>query len=158
MTQKDELAQAQTKITDLENKLEASQGLQTQLDQANTNLKAAEKARDDEKARADKAETDLKAATDRAEAAEQDTKAQKEAAEKATKEAGDAKASEQRMTEQLAARGIKPVKKANAASENNGKGTEATAEELREQLSACTDPAEKFKISQQLRKLETAGK
>ena len=55
-TQKQALEEAQTKITELEGKVSAAEGLQGQVDEANNKLKAAEGERDTEKTRADVAE------------------------------------------------------------------------------------------------------
>ena len=111
----------------------------TRADQAEAKVKATETERDTEKTRADQAEASLKTAKE---------------------EAATAKAAETNMREQLAARGIKPnlVKKAASAHEGNGTGAAATVADLREQLSACTDPAEKFTLSQKIRELENPAK
>ena len=137
MTQKEELTQAQAKITDLEKQLKASEPLQTQLNAANTNLKAAEGARDTEKARADKAETDLSAANSRADKAGQDLSA---ANAKIGGLEKDQKDTTGKANEQLSALGLNRQQKADDVVTGAGDDIAAVAETF---LSAKTSMSEK---------------
>ncbi len=141
LTQKQALEQAEAKITDLQGKVTAAEGLQAQLTDANTKLAAAEKLAGDEKARADKAVSDFNAATQRADKAENDLKAANEKVgdlEKTDKTAGG------KATEQLASRGVNPPQKADAdATETaNGGGIEAVAEKFADPKTSMNEKRE----------------
>ncbi len=126
-TQKQQLEQAEAKITDLQTKIDAATGLQTKLDEATRNLSAAETARDGFKTRAEDAEGKLTAATARADKAETDLKAAN--AEVATLKAGK-KTTDGAAAEQLAARGVNPQAADENAITGNGEDIQAIADQF----------------------------